>query len=62
MKSLSFDKMASIEGGSCTGYTGTYCPLALLVMGAYLKTNSWFAMLAGMALKNALCTPCPPVG
>ena len=58
MKSLSFDKMASIEGGSCTGYTGTYCPLAFLVLGAALKTHSLFAFFAGIALKKALCTPC----
>ncbi|MDZ4707098.1 MAG: hypothetical protein SH818_01750 [Saprospiraceae bacterium] len=59
MKSLSFDKMASIEGGdTCTGYTGTYCPLAFLVLGAALKTHSLFAFFAGIALKKALCTPC----
>ena len=60
MKILSFEKMTSIEGGSppCAGYTGQYCPLAFVVLFAGYKTGSWFAKIAGKALKQALCTPC----
>jgi len=58
MKLLSFEKMASIEGGECTGYTGQYCPLAFVVLFTGYKTGSWFAKIAGKALKQALCTPC----
>ena len=59
MKLISLEKMSSIEGGiPCTGYTGTYCPLAFLVLGAAFKAHSFFALIAGIALKNALCTPC----
>ena len=59
MKALSFDKMASIEGGdTCTGYIGTYCPVAFLVLITGYKTGSFFAKIAGRALKQVLCTPC----
>ena len=59
MKILSFEKMASIEGGApCSGYTGAYCPLAFVVLFAGYKTGSLFAKIAGKALKQALCTPC----
>ena len=60
MKSISLDKMSSIEGGAppCAGYTGTYCPLAFMVLGAAIKAHSFFALFAGIALKKALCTPC----
>ncbi len=61
MKVLSFDKMSSIEGGSPC-YTGTYCPLAFLVLITGYKTHSFFAKVAGKALKQVLCTPCPPPG
>jgi len=57
MKILSFEKMASVEGGDCS-YTGQYCPLAFMVLFAGYKTGSWFAKIAGKALKQALCTPC----
>ncbi len=57
MKSLSLDKMASIEGGeACIGYTGKYCPLAFLVLITGYKTGSFFAKIAGKALKQVLCT------
>lgn len=57
MKPLSFEKMASVEGGGpCV--TGTYCPLAFLVLGAAFKSHSFFAFFAGIALKKALCNPC----
>jgi len=60
MKVLSFNKMSSIQGGGsdCSGYTGTYCPLAFVVLFAGYKTGSWFAKIAGKALKQALCSPC----
>jgi hypothetical protein len=59
MKIISFDKMASIEGGGpCSGYTGKYCPLAFLVLITGYKTGSFFAKYAGKALKQVLCTPC----
>jgi len=59
MKIISLEKLATIEGGSpCSGYTGTYCPLAFVVLFAGYKTGSWFAKIAGKALKQALCTPC----
>ncbi|MDZ4707094.1 MAG: hypothetical protein SH818_01730 [Saprospiraceae bacterium] len=57
MKSLSFDKMASVEGG-CAATCGKYCPLAYLVLGAAVKSHSFFAFVAGLALKSALCTSC----
>jgi len=56
MKLLSLEKMACVEGGSC--YTGQYCPLAFVVLFAGYKTGSFFAKVAGKALKQALCTPC----
>jgi len=58
MKILSFEKMATIEGGDCSGYTGQYCPLAFVVLFAGFKTGSFFAKIAGKALKQALCSPC----
>jgi len=59
MKKLSFNRMSSIQGGGpCSGYTGTYCPLAFVVLFAGYKTGSLFAKIAGKALKQALCTPC----
>lgn len=61
MKVLTLDKMSSVEGGSPC-YTGTYCPLAFVVLIAGYKTGSLFAKYAGKALKSALCTPCPPPG
>lgn len=61
MKSLSPEKMASLEGGiGC--YEGTYCPLAFLVLASAFKAHSFFALFAGIALKKVLCTPCPPPG
>ena len=57
MKVLSFDKMASIEGGDCAP-SGKYCPLALVVFFTGLKTRSFFAVYAGFALAKVLCTPC----
>jgi len=61
MKVLSADKMSSIEGGAPC-YTGQYCPLAFVVLFAGYKTHSLFAKIAGKALKQALCSPCPPMG
>jgi len=61
MKVLSSDKMSSIEGGSPC-YTGQYCPLAFVVLFTGYKTGSWFAKIAGKALKQALCSPCTPPG
>lgn len=60
MKALSFDKLASVEGGipCASPYTGTYCPLAFLVLASAFKSHSIFALFAGVALKKALCTPC----
>ena len=58
MKLLSLKKMASIEGGAaCVGYSGPYCPFALLVLNTGYKTGSLFAKYAGKALKQVLCTP-----
>jgi hypothetical protein len=60
MKIISFDRMSSIEGGipCASAYTGTYCPLAFLVLITGYKTGSFFAKIAGKALKQVLCTPC----
>ena len=60
MKTISFEKMAAIEGGipCASAYTGTYCPLAFLVLITGYKTGSFFAKIAGKALKKVLCTPC----
>jgi hypothetical protein len=60
MNPLSFTKMAAIEGGipCASAYTGTYCPLAFLVLFTGYKTGSFFAKYAGKALKQVLCTPC----
>lgn len=61
MKLLSFDKMASVEGGApCPG--NTYCPLARLVFKTYQLTGSFFARYAAVALRQVLCTPCSPPG
>jgi hypothetical protein len=57
MNTLSFDKMATIEGGDCAP-SGKYCPLALLVLFTGFKSRSLFAVYAGFALAKVLCTPC----
>ncbi|GEM_PF-2558441 len=50
------------QHGRCRGgggsYTGTYCPLVFVVLASAFKAHSFFALVAGIALKNDLCTPC----